>query len=117
MKPNASTPLGDRIVERRRAVALARHYREAEGLTIAQIAEHLGRSPATIKAYFYDPTGITAVSPFSDGLMAKHEPAADGSDDSSWGESDSALPRPPAGSGRLQCRLSVMVSLSVMSDR
>ena len=45
----------DRVVERRRAVALARRYREAEGLTIAQIAHHLGRSPVTIKAYFYDP--------------------------------------------------------------
>jgi AraC-like DNA-binding protein len=48
------------VVERRRAVALARHFREAEGLTIAQIAERLGRSPATIKAYFYDPTGEKA---------------------------------------------------------
>jgi hypothetical protein len=46
----------DRTVERRRAVALARHFREAEGLSIAQIAERLGRSPATIKAYFYDPS-------------------------------------------------------------
>jgi hypothetical protein len=45
------------VVERRRAVALARHYREFEGLPIAQIAERLGRSPTTIKAYFYDPTG------------------------------------------------------------
>lgn len=45
------------MAERRRAVALARHFREAEGLSIAQIAERLGRSPATIKAYFYDPTG------------------------------------------------------------
>ncbi|MBV9336215.1 MAG: response regulator transcription factor [Solirubrobacterales bacterium] len=43
------------MAERRRAVALARHFREAEGLSIAQIAESLGRSPATIKAYFYDP--------------------------------------------------------------
>ncbi len=46
----------DRVSERRRAVALARHFREAEGLSIAQIAERLGRSPATIKAYFYDPS-------------------------------------------------------------
>ena len=46
--------------ERRRAVALARHYREFEGLSIAQIADRLGRSPATIKAYFYDPTGEKA---------------------------------------------------------
>jgi hypothetical protein len=48
------------VRERRRAVALARHYREAEGLSIAQIANRLGRSPATIKAYFYDPTGEKA---------------------------------------------------------
>ena len=46
----------DRVAERRRAVALARDFREAEGLIIAQIAERLGRSPATIKAYFYDPS-------------------------------------------------------------
>jgi AraC-like DNA-binding protein len=52
--------LADRVAERRRAVALARHFREAEGLSIAQIAGRLGRSPATIKAYFYDPTGEKA---------------------------------------------------------
>jgi DNA-binding NarL/FixJ family response regulator len=46
----------DRVVERRRAVALARHYREVEGLSIRQIADRLGRSPATVKAYFYDPS-------------------------------------------------------------
>lgn len=57
MATNASrTPL-DRVRERRRGVALARHYREAEGFSITQIADRLGRSPATIKAYFYDPTG------------------------------------------------------------
>ena len=39
---------------------MARHFREAEGLSIAQIADRLGRSPATIKAYFYDPTGEKA---------------------------------------------------------
>src|SRR5437763_13321180 len=50
----------DRVLERRRAVALARHFRESEGLSIAQIAGRLGRSPATIKAYFYDPTGEKA---------------------------------------------------------
>ena len=44
------------MLERRRAVALARHFREAEGLSIAETAERLGRSPATIKAYFYDPS-------------------------------------------------------------
>jgi AraC-like DNA-binding protein len=36
------------------------HYHEAEGLSIAQIADRLQRSPATIKAYFYDPTGEKA---------------------------------------------------------
>jgi AraC-like DNA-binding protein len=41
-------------------VALALHYREAEGLSIAQIAARLGRSPATVKGYFYDPTGEKA---------------------------------------------------------
>lgn len=60
MAPNASADVADRVVERRRAVALAQHYREAEGLSIAQIADRLGRSPATIKAYFYDPTGDKA---------------------------------------------------------
>ena len=46
----------DRVQERRRAVAVARHFRESEGLSIAQIAQRLGRSPATVKAYFYDPS-------------------------------------------------------------
>jgi hypothetical protein len=50
----------DRVAERRRAVALALHYREAEGLSSAQIADRLGRSPATVKAYFNDPTGEKA---------------------------------------------------------
>jgi DNA-binding NarL/FixJ family response regulator len=52
MTANASTAVADRVAERRRAVALARHYRAAEGLSIAQIADRLGRSPATVKAYF-----------------------------------------------------------------
>jgi AraC-like DNA-binding protein len=57
---DASRAGTDRVVERRRAVALARHFRELEGLSIAQIADRLGRSPATVKAYFYDPTGAKA---------------------------------------------------------
>ena len=56
MSPRRSADGYDRVLERRRAVALARHFREAEGLSILQIAERLGRSPATIKAYFYDPS-------------------------------------------------------------
>jgi AraC-like DNA-binding protein len=60
MAPNSPAVANDRVTERRRAVALARHYRELEGLSIAQIAGRLGRSPATIKVYFYDPTGEKA---------------------------------------------------------
>ena len=56
----ASTAGTGRVLERRRAVALARHYREFEGLSIRQIADRIGRSPATVKAYFYDPTGEKA---------------------------------------------------------
>jgi AraC-like DNA-binding protein len=60
VRSQAPTAVADRVIERRRAVALARHYREFEGLSIRQIADRLGRSPATIKAYFYDPTGEKA---------------------------------------------------------
>ena len=45
----------DRVQERRRAAALARHYRDEEGLSIAEIARRLGRARATVKAYLYDP--------------------------------------------------------------
>jgi hypothetical protein len=60
MVSKAVASLSQRVAERRRAVALAHHFREAEGLSIGQIADLLGRSPATIKAYFYDPTGEKA---------------------------------------------------------
>jgi hypothetical protein len=49
-----------RVIVRHRAVALARHYREVEGRSITQIADRPGRSPATVKAYVYDPTGENA---------------------------------------------------------
>ena len=50
----------DRVSERRRAVQLARHYRDQEGLTIAEIARRLGRAEGTVKAYLYDPLGDKA---------------------------------------------------------
>jgi len=59
MALNRATGVADRVAERRRAVVLARHCRDAEGLSIRQIADRLGRSPATVKAYFYDPSQVT----------------------------------------------------------
>ena len=60
MTGKASTARTGRVLERRRAVALAHHYRDVEDLSIRQIADRLGRSPATVNAYFYDPTGEKA---------------------------------------------------------
>src|SRR4051812_4846656 len=59
MARTVSRPL-DRVAERRRAAALARHYRDSEELSIGDIARRLGRAPATVKAYLYDPTGDKA---------------------------------------------------------
>jgi hypothetical protein len=55
-----TTRLQQRVEDRRRAVALSRHYRDQERLSIAEIARRLGRAEATIKAYLYDPTGEKA---------------------------------------------------------
>lgn len=54
---SSSNGPADRSAERRRAAQLARHYRDAEQLSIAEIARRLGRAEATIKAYLWDPTG------------------------------------------------------------
>ena len=59
MAATVSRPV-DRVAERRRASALARHYRDSEQLSIAEIARRLGRAPATVKAYLYDPMGEKA---------------------------------------------------------
>ena len=52
--------MSDRVSGRWRAAQLARHYRDQENLTIAEIARRLGRAEATVKAYLYDPTGEKA---------------------------------------------------------
>jgi AraC-like DNA-binding protein len=51
------------VPTRSRAVAIARHLRQSERLSLAQIGQRLGRSPATVKGYFYDPTGDKVSSP------------------------------------------------------
>ena len=43
-------------LKRRNAAELARHRRDKEGLSIAEIARRLGRAKATVKAYLYDPS-------------------------------------------------------------
>ena len=48
--------MSDRVSERRRATQVARHYRDQENLTIAEIARGLGRADASVKAYLYDPS-------------------------------------------------------------
>ena len=58
--PFALVLMTDRVSERRRAAQLARHYRDQEGLAIAEIARRLGRAEGTVKAYLYDPLGEKA---------------------------------------------------------
>ena len=50
----------DRVAERRRAAQLARHYRDQEGLAIAEIARRLGREKQPSKAISTIPTGDKA---------------------------------------------------------
>jgi transcriptional regulator with XRE-family HTH domain len=49
----------DRVRERRKAAGLARHHRDQEGLSIAEIARMLGRAKSTVKAYLYDRVRVT----------------------------------------------------------
>jgi hypothetical protein len=58
--PFALVRMTHRVSERRRAAQLACHYRDQEGLTIAEIARRLGRAEGTVKAYLYDPIGAKA---------------------------------------------------------
>jgi hypothetical protein len=58
--PFAQVRITDRVSERRRAAQLARHHRDQEGLTIAEIGRRLGRAEGTVKAYLYDPLGEQA---------------------------------------------------------
>jgi hypothetical protein len=44
----------------KRVPPLWRDFRESEGLSITQIVDRIGRTPATVKTYFYDPTGEKA---------------------------------------------------------
>jgi hypothetical protein len=48
--------MSERVGERGRPAQLARHYRDQENLTIAEIARRLGRAEATVKAYLYGPS-------------------------------------------------------------
>ena len=50
----------ERVAERRQAAALARHYREMERLSVTEIAARLGRKPATVRSYIYDPDASKA---------------------------------------------------------
>jgi hypothetical protein len=52
--------MSDPVSERRRAMQLARHYRDQENLTIDEIARRLRRAEATVKANLYDPSGEKA---------------------------------------------------------
>ena len=67
--------MSDRVSERRRPAQLARHYRDQENLTIAEIARRLGRAEATVKAYLYDPSDANkrpTESPQSGRLLVMH---------------------------------------------
>ena len=51
--------MSDGVSERRGAAQLARHYRDQENPTIAEIAQRLGRAEATVKAYLQPRRTIT----------------------------------------------------------
>jgi hypothetical protein len=55
----AETDIEDRSARRRRRVLQVQLYRQQDR-SIAEIARLVGRAPATVKAYLYDPTGEKA---------------------------------------------------------
>jgi len=50
----------DRVTERRRAAQVARHYRDQENLTIAEIARRLGRAEGDRQGVPVHPMGVKA---------------------------------------------------------
>ena len=70
--------MSDRVSERRRAAQLARHYRDQEDLTIAEIARRLGRAEATVAAYFYCAARRPVVSPARPGWARRRVLGSDG---------------------------------------
>jgi len=46
-----------RSEERRRAAALARHYRDTENLPLKEIARRIGKAESTVANYLWDPDG------------------------------------------------------------
>jgi hypothetical protein len=60
MALNRATEVADRVAERRRTVALARHSRDAEDLSIAQVVQRLGRVSGDDQGLFLRPDGREA---------------------------------------------------------
>ena len=63
--------MSDRVSERKRAAALARHYRDQEKLAIAEIARRLERAEATVKAYLYDPSDAQKTYEYQQGRRSR----------------------------------------------
>ncbi len=69
-----------RAAERARAVRIARYYRDHERLPVSEIATRLGRKPATIRAYLYDPDGSKTKH-----VKARYRGVCEGCGASTWG--------------------------------
>jgi hypothetical protein len=69
-------------------VRLARYYRDHEALPVSEIARLLGRRPATISAYLYDPDGGKARQ-----VKARYRGVCQGCGASTWGPGPGAAAR------------------------